>query len=537
MQHTPGILNVPNRTLYHGDNLDFMRALNSNSVHLIATDPPFNKGRDFHATPDSLAAGAKFQDRWSWDKDVHPAWKEQIEDDWPALWFVIEAAEVAYGQDMGAFLCWLAVRVIEMHRVLREDGSLYLHCDHTAGAYIKAMLDAVFGKKNFRNEITWKRTARGFKGSQFKPRNYNVNTDCILFYGKTSHAFFNMDEVLEPYEPEYLAKAFKLSDENGKYYLDLAYNRQSASPRPNLCYEYKGFFPPYPSGWKIGLERMVALDNAGDIVVKNEQLYRKIRPKKGRIRNNLWDDITEATAKERTGFPTQKPIALLARQILASSNKGDVVFDPFCGCATTPIAAERLGRSWVGCDIWDKAYEQVLVRLHREGLNPGSPEHKQSHKDLAEQHMDVANQPSFWFNEYNVNYTRDLPTRTDDGAIAAPYLASQWRSRRITPGAEDVSAKWPNAKKKAYLVTQTGGNVCWGCGRTFDHEAYLQLDHINPRAGGGANSVYNRALLCGPCNGRKGARLTLVELRNQNEKDGFMVAEIDIPAIPIIQAS
>ena len=102
-----GILNVPNRTLYHGDNLDFMRALNSNSVHLIATDPPFNKGRDFHATPDSLAAGAKFQDRWSWDHDVHEAWKEQIQDDWPAVWFVIEAAEMASGQDMAAFLCWL----------------------------------------------------------------------------------------------------------------------------------------------------------------------------------------------------------------------------------------------------------------------------------------------------------------------------------------------------------------------------------------------------------------------------------------------
>ena len=135
--------------------------LNSNSIHLVATDPPFNKGRDFHATPGSLASGARFQDRWSWDDDVHPKWKDQIQDDWPAVWFVIEAAEMAYGQDMAAFLCWLGVRIIEMHRILRDDGSLYLHCDPTASHYIKAMLDAIFEKKNFRNEIVWCYTGPG----------------------------------------------------------------------------------------------------------------------------------------------------------------------------------------------------------------------------------------------------------------------------------------------------------------------------------------------------------------------------------------
>ena len=119
----------------------------------MATDPPFKKGKDFHATPDSLAAGARFQDRWSWADDVEQAWVDQIEDDWPAVHAVIEASKTSYGQDMAAFLCFMGVRLLEMRRVLREDGSIYLHIDHTAHAYVKALMDAVFGKANFQNEI------------------------------------------------------------------------------------------------------------------------------------------------------------------------------------------------------------------------------------------------------------------------------------------------------------------------------------------------------------------------------------------------
>ena len=147
--------NFANRTLYHGDNLAFLRGMNSESVHLIATDPPFNKGKDFHATPDSLAKGARFQDRWSWADDVEQVWVDQIEDDWPAVHAVIEATKTSYGQDMAAFLCFMGVRLLEMRRVLRKDGSIYLHCDPTASHYLKELMDAVFGRRNFRNEIVW----------------------------------------------------------------------------------------------------------------------------------------------------------------------------------------------------------------------------------------------------------------------------------------------------------------------------------------------------------------------------------------------
>ena len=137
--------NFENRTLFHCDNLPVLRGIDSETVHLIATDPPFNKGRDFHATPDSLAAGARFEDRWAWDRDVHEDWVDAIKDDWPAVHAIVEASKATYGEDIAAFLCFMAVRLVEMHRVLRSDGSMYLHCDPTASHYLKALMDAVFG--------------------------------------------------------------------------------------------------------------------------------------------------------------------------------------------------------------------------------------------------------------------------------------------------------------------------------------------------------------------------------------------------------
>ena len=186
-----GVPNWENRTLFHGDNLDFMRAMNSESVHLIATDPPFNKGRDFHATPNSLAKGAKFQDRWSWDRDVHQEWVDQITDDFPKVMNVIQGSRDSYGDDMGAYLCFMAVRLLEMHRILREDGSIYLHCDYTASHYLKELLDAIFGRKNFLNEIIWCYKSGGAPKNRFAKKH-----ETLLFYAKKEkHHTFNVIEV------------------------------------------------------------------------------------------------------------------------------------------------------------------------------------------------------------------------------------------------------------------------------------------------------------------------------------------------------
>jgi len=161
--------------------------MNSESVDLIATDPPFNKGRDFHATPDSLASGASFQDRWSWEQDVHQEWVDQITDDFPRLMEAIESARYAHSDGMGAFMCFMAVRLLEMRRVLKSTGSIYLHCDPTASHYIKAVLDAIFGWKHFRNEIIWR-----YSGWNKRLRGHlERRHDALLFYSKSKASVFN----------------------------------------------------------------------------------------------------------------------------------------------------------------------------------------------------------------------------------------------------------------------------------------------------------------------------------------------------------
>ena len=204
--------NFQNRTLYHGDNLDFLRGMNSETVHLVATDPPFNKNRDFHATPDSLARGARFQDRWSWRDDIHDEWLLEIQHDHPEIWEVITTSKLSYGYDMAAFLCFMAVRLLEMHRILREDGSLYLHCDPTASHYLKSLLDAVFGRGQFRNEITWRRT----NSHNNARRNFGSLSDIILFYTKSDDFTFLTQYV--PYSEEHIAKSYRYVDENNRRY-------------------------------------------------------------------------------------------------------------------------------------------------------------------------------------------------------------------------------------------------------------------------------------------------------------------------------
>ena len=192
--------------------------MNSETVDLIATDPPFNKGRDFHATPDSLAKGASFQDRWSWDDDVDGEWVDKLQDDFPNVMNVINGSRNSYGDDMGAFLCFMAVRILEMHRVLKPTGSMYLHCDPTASHYLKELMDSIFGHKNFRNEIIWKRSM-GPKGSNHIPKKFGAMHDNILFYCKN----YNTWSFTNPWKPvlqEEIESKFPNVDEFGRRWKD-----------------------------------------------------------------------------------------------------------------------------------------------------------------------------------------------------------------------------------------------------------------------------------------------------------------------------
>lgn len=484
--------NVENRTLFHGDNLDFLRGINGGTVNLIATDPPFNKSKDFHATPDSLAKGASFVDRWSWDRDVHSEWVDAIQDDWPAAWTAIDSARKVAGDDMGAFLCWLGVRLMEMHRVLADDGSIYLHIDHTAHAYVKTLMDAIFGLKNFRNAIVWRSTS-----AHSDSRRFGANTETILFYTKGDQWVWN--PLHEPYDQKYKAR-FRFKDPDGRRWSDYDLTAKGLSGG-GYRYQYKGI----TELWRVPLETMKRLDAEGRLHFTSRGGIRRKRyldEMQGRPIQQLWADIDSinSQAKERTGYPTQKPIALYGRMIEASSNEGDLVLDPFCGCATTPIAAERLGRQWVGIDIWDSAYKMVLDRLQSEQLAVPTAQAEEFPALLT-------------FGE--VRYETTPPVRTDDAKTAAPTLVLKVQ----VP--EPSGPKMTNADMKAFLI-QKEGIVCRGCLRKFDDERYLQLDHNAPRSQGGLHHISNRLLLCGPCNLAKSNTLTLEGLRRLNRQNGWM---------------
>ncbi len=449
-------VNFQNRALYHGDNLDVLRGMNSGTVHLIATDPPFNKGRDFHATPDSLAAGARFQDRWNWEDDVEGEWVDQITDDWPKVMNVINGSRQSYGDDMGAFLCFMGVRLLEMRRVLRDDGSIYLHCDHTASHYLKELMDAVFGKKRFQNEIVWCYEDVGGKATKYFKRKHDV----ILGYRKTNKWTFNIQR--KSLSESTIKRYSKYFDDKGQ----ITYRNLKES-NPGVFRKLKGIPDDLDRVWL-------------DI---NE----------GAPLNDWWSDISPIKKgfSESTGYPTQKPLALYERIIKSSSNAGDIVLDPFCGCATTPIAAERLGRQWVGIDIWNKAHEVVRQRME---------DNRQLLTDIPV-----------------IRYETEPPQRTDDGQEAVPFLQVTERH------AEPEGPKMTRKQMYEFLLKQYGSR-CQGCDRTFDDSRYLELDHNTPRSDGGLNHISNRILLCGPCNRAKSNTYTLSGLRRLNVKNGWMAS-------------
>ena len=438
----PGTPNFPNRILYHGDNLDFLRGMNSETVHLIATDPPFNKNKDFHATPDSLSAGAKFDDRWSWRKHLHDDWVNSISNDYPEVWQVIMAAKNVWGNDMGAFLCWMGVRLLEMHRILRNDGSLYLHIDHSAHAWTKCLLDAIFGRRNFRNEIVW-----CYSGGGIPKKDYPRKHDSILRYTKSRASrdwTFNVER--KPYKE----------------------NTQQV-----------GIHSTYSGP-----------DNEIDLA-------------RGTPVTDWWTDIPTVTGwnPEDIGYPTQKPLGLLERIIKASSKPGDIVLDPFCGCATTPIAAERLGRQWVGMDIWDRAHKIVLKRLAEEKLA------------VPDDDDEAAGNPHL-LTFGRVSYTTTPPERTDGRETAALPLATPSRGR---------GQSYPAPRSQHAQLLADVGAFCQGCGQDYSFDPrVLEVDHRQPKADGGTDAYENLTLLCPPCNKEKRDRLTLTGLQEFNRKNGYL---------------
>ncbi len=389
--------------LYFGDNLEILRDhVGEESVDLIYLDPPFNSKATYSVLfkekngTASAAQVAAFEDTWHWDMSTQAAYQEVVTGG-GKIGALLDALRQFLGSnDMMAYLVMMAIRLIELHRVLKPTGSIYLHCDPTASHYLKLVLDAIFGAARFRNEIVWKRkTGRG--ETDRRAKRFGLSTDSILYYAEEDAAGpapqYTFDD---PAYRLYIEKAFRHVDADGRTYrID---NLASPSPRPNLMYEYKGYKPP-DKGWAISKEKMEQWDREGRLHFPKSpqgriQRKRFIDELKGKPVQNLWDDIgpIASQSKERLGYPTQKPEALLERIVQASSNEGDVVLDPFCGCGTTIAVAERLHRRWIGIDITHLAITLMKNRLEDAfgaELSPyevvGEPQDVQSARALAEQ--------------------------------------------------------------------------------------------------------------------------------------------------------
>lgn len=362
--------------LWFGDNLTILREeVDTESVDLVYLDPPFNSNANYNVlfkTPQDEAASAQveaFRDTWTWGNEAQWALDEIMLNGGP-LANIIYALHSALGEsDMMAYLVMMAQRLHELRRVLKPTGSLYLHCDPTASHYLKIVLDAVFGVRNFRNEIIWKRTA-----SHGDSKTWSRVADNILFYTRAEKPTWNPPHL--PHSAEYVTSHYNNSDEFGRQFQLTSI--LSPSPRPNMMYEWKGF-PSPPMGWRFKKERMAELDEQGLIwyprlrdgtfdTAKRPRFKRYLDEQKGTLVSTLWTDIppVNARARERIGYPTQKPIALLDRILQASSNPGDVILDPFCGCGTSVAAAQAAGRSWIGIDVAFHAIKVIEERILRE---------------------------------------------------------------------------------------------------------------------------------------------------------------------------
>jgi DNA modification methylase len=356
-------MSEPKNQLYYGDNLDVLRRyIPAESVDLIYLDPPFNSRQDYNvlfAEKDGKESSSQiraFEDTWEWNIEAEQAYMDVVEKGGRVADALRSFRAFLNGSDMLAYLAMMAPRLIELRRVLKETGSIYLHCDPTASHYLKILMDAVFGPQSFRNEIVWKRQSAHSDATRFG----SVH-DVVLFYAKGSEPFWKTQ--YQPYDPKYVEQYYRYEDEDGRKFMsgDLG---TAGLQGGGYEYEWKGIVRL----WRVPLATMERLEAEKRIFYTRNgipRIKRYLDESKGMPAQDWWSDIESlrSWAVERLGYPTQKPEALLERILIASSEKGDVVLDPFCGCGTTVQVAERLHRRWIGIDITHLAIGLIKQRL------------------------------------------------------------------------------------------------------------------------------------------------------------------------------
>ena len=378
--------------MYYGDNLEILRNREyfpNEFVDLVYLDPPFNSNRNYNVLfkaesgADSEAQITAFEDTWHWSESALATYFDLVQDAPATVSSAIKALMDLIGHNqMMAYLVMMAARLVELERVLKPTGSLYLHCDPTASHYLKILLDAIFGTENYRNHITWKRT-----GSHGGSRKWGPISDNIFFYTKSEEYVWN--KVYQPYDQQYIDDYYRNEDERGLYQLVSltgAGTRQGDSGRPwrgvdptdsgrHWAIPRASLLAAYPDRDLSTLsvqERLDLLDEAGLVYWPSQgkvpRQKRYLDEAEGVLIQDIISDIRPlgSQAKERLSYPTQKPEALLERIIRASSNEGDLVFDPFCGCGTTIAAAHKLNRRWIGIDITHLSIALQKYRLQNQ---------------------------------------------------------------------------------------------------------------------------------------------------------------------------
>ena len=567
-------LNMPNRTLGIMDNLPFLRSINNDCIDLIAIDPPFAANETFTGRPRPPISDAEIaeekalarkhganhdegrdthvRDIWSWDVDIHPDWLSRMEDDYPPVFAVIKAVEACASENEAAYIAFMAVRLIECRRVLKRTGGIYVHCDDHANGFLRLLMDAVFGAGGFRNEIVWRRS-----GGKSDARRWGRTTDRILYYAKSDR--FTWNQQYQPLDPDYVSKTYRYDDDDGRgAYTTMPLHAAGLSggesgrawrgyspgergnhwrtPTKGVMNEFiieNELIPGWPMPGSSVHERLDALDKAGLIAWSSRGVPRiktYLSATKGKAASDLLTDIPMASGNERTGYATQKPLALYERIIAASSNPDDVVLDIFAGCATTAIAAERLGRRWVACDMAYRSWTMLKRRFALNGfaLSDTSSATTDALAQAATRRRGV--QPELRKAESRTIGPGDLPKRDDSDPEPFHNLRQPVKVRRgRKPSVR--SASWSGRVSKddaKALLVEKFGPYCWGCGweaPRFPNGEYdlglLEVDHIWARNdattdGGGSDELYNLALLHATCNRTKSNRLTLEELRRKN---------------------